>query len=78
MVKFGGQCLTEVDKNLFIEGQLLNDRHINYAQRLLHSQFPSIHGLCHTLLQGREKLTKIEQGLQIIFDRGNHWIVSSN
>ena len=43
---------------MLIEGQLLNDCHINYAQRLLHSQFPSIHGLGHTLLQDREKLSR--------------------
>ncbi len=70
-LKFGGQCLTEFDKNALIKCQLLNDRHINFAQRLLHNQFPNTEGLSHTLLQEREMKKIIERGLQVIFDRGN-------
>lgn len=77
-LKFGGQCLTQLDRTSLIEGKMLNDRHINFAQLLMHSQFPHADGLTHTLLQDREKVEKIKQGLQIIFDRGNHWIVASN
>ncbi len=74
---FSGQILTEIDKKVLTECDLLNDRHINFAQRLLRSQFPDAQGLGHTLLQQR-KTRQIEQGLQIVFDRGNHWIVASN
>ncbi len=73
-LKFSGQI---VDKKVLTECELLNDRHINFAQRLLRSQFPGAQGLGHTLIQER-KTRKLEQGLQIIFDSGNHWIVASN
>ncbi len=33
-LRFQGQFMTESDKNGSIEGDLLNDRHINYAQQL--------------------------------------------
>ena len=58
-----------LDKNSLVEGRLLNDHHINYVQRLLHSQFPSIHGLDHILLQDRENSNKIEQGLRLFLIR---------
>ena len=40
---------------------------------ILCRQFPNTEGLGHTLLQ-----KKIQNGLQIIHDRGDHWIVASN
>ncbi len=73
-LKFGGQCLTEYDKKALIECQLLNDRHINFVQRPLCNQFPSIDGLRHTLLQEQKTPQITECG---IFDRENHWIVAS-
>ena len=77
-LKFGGQCMTQKDKKTLVAGDFLNDRHINYAQCLLLIQFPKTRGLGHTLLQDRKKVDKIEEGLQIIHDRGNHWIVATN
>ena len=58
----------------------MNYRHINFAQQVLHNQFPHVEGLGYTLLQGKERSQsqKIGHGLQIIFDKGNHWIVASN
>ena len=73
-LKFDGLCL---DKQELLNGKL-NDRHINYAQRLLHNQFPDAEGLGHTLLQKRKPLKKIATGLQIIHDRGYHWIIAPN
>ena len=55
----------------------LNDRHINYAQRMLHTQFPHTEGLGHTLLQKRKQLKKIESGLQIIYNREDYQVVAS-
>ena len=71
--------MTESDRKAFLSNDLLNDRHINYAQILLHYQFPMVEGLQNTLLQkSKAKTNKINGGgLQIIHDRGNHWIVAS-
>ena len=55
----------------------MNDRHINYAQRILCKQFPDAKGLGCTVLQKRKPPKKIENGLQIVHDRDNHWIVAS-
>lgn len=71
-LKFDGLCLTHIDKQELLNGKL-NDRH-----RLLHNQFPDAEGLRHTLLQKRKPLKKIASGLQIIHDRGDHWIIASN
>ena len=71
-LKFDGVSLTELYKQELANGNKLNDRHINYAQKLLHNQFPKVGGLGHTLLQNRRPTKKIQCGLQIIYDRGDH------
>ena len=76
-LKFQGCLLTESDREAIALNELLNDRHMNYAQTLLHYQFPVIEGLHNTLLQKRRRQQKINCGIQIIHDRGNHWIVAS-
>ncbi len=60
-----------------LNGEKLNDKHINYAQRLLCNQFPNTQGLGDTLLQKKEPSKKIESGLQIIHSRGDHWVMVS-
>ncbi len=45
--------LTLSDEKDLVNNEMLNDRHINVAQRLLNIQFPDIEGLGHTLLQSR-------------------------
>ena len=79
-LKFGSQFITRLDEELLIECDWLNDRHINFAQRLLRSQFPDVMGLGHTLLQAipKEESKKIRCGVQVIHDRANHWIVASS
>ena len=73
-----GCCsLTLSDKNVLSQDKMLNDRHINFAQKLLLNQFPNTEGLQCTLLQNKMPRKKIEAGVQIIHDRGNHWIVAS-
>ena len=52
---------------------------INYAQRLIQNQFQNVKGLGHTLLQEKKYVKRIvDHGLQIIFNRNNHWVVASN
>lgn len=68
--------MTEADKGILTSGGLLNDNHINFAQRLLIHQFP-LTGLQYTILQTRKPAKKTKDGLQIIHDRGNHWLVAS-
>ena len=76
-VRFNGYLLTERDKGILTSGGQLNDNHINFAQQLLLHQFPSTEGLQYTILQARKPAKKIKNGLQIIHDRGNHWLVAS-
>ena len=65
--------MMELDKKA--EGDLLNDQHINYAQWFIQIQFPNNEGLGHTLLQEKKDVERIvDYGLQIIFDRNNHWL----
>ncbi len=73
-----GCYMTELDKDILLHGGLLNDRHIDFAQRLLSRQFPSVGGLVSTLYQMKVPAKKIKQGVQIIHDRGNHWILASS
>ena len=77
-MKVDGYMLTLSDEKDLVNNEMLNDRHINVAQRLLNIQFPDIEGLGHTLLQNRPPTKSISNGLQIIFVRGNHWIVASS
>ena len=51
---------------------------MNFSQRLLKQQFPSLGGLQSTLLQCcKENQKRISRGVQIVHSRGNHWIVAS-
>ena len=76
-LKFQGCLLTETDRETIVSDDLLNDRHINYAQTLLHNQFPLTEGLHNTLLQRKKRQHRIKCGIQIIHDRGNRWVVAS-
>ena len=80
-MKISRITLQHGQKEVILNGSLLNDVIINIAaQFLLKEQFPDILGLQSTLLL--EKPTaRYEQDkvyVQIIFDRGNHWIAASN
>ena len=77
-LKCYGCFMIQSDKVILEGGGQLSDRHINYAQTLLQKQFPLVQGLGNTLLQSRKPLQAIKQGLQILHDRGNHWLVASN
>ena len=79
-MKIGRITLQHGQKEVILNGSMLNDVIINAAQFLLKEQFPDILGLQSTLLL--EKPTaRYEQDkvyVQIIFDRSNHWITASN
>lgn len=74
-LKFDGIYLLDSDKQVVANKEKL---HINFAQRLLHNQFPSFQGFGHTLVQKKRPVALIQCGLQIIHDRNDHWIVASN
>ena len=72
--------LSVSDKAMLLNGGLLNDCHITFAQQLLLQQFPGTKGLQSTLFIDKmaSSEAKIDHGVQIIHDRTNHWIVASN
>ena len=76
-MKFQDCLLTETDKDAIVSGNLLNNQHINYAQTVLHNQFPLIEELHNTVLQRKKRQYIIKCGIQIIHVRGNHWVVTS-
>ena len=77
-VQHEGIVLTIRDKKSILEGEMLNDEHVNFAQQLLKAQFSSLNGLRSTLLQSKKQpLSECSQALQIIHSRGNHWIAAS-
>ena len=62
-----------------IEGQRrLNDRHINFAQAMLRSQFPQCAGLRNTLLQHRVEFNVANKIVHILHTRNDHWVVLFN
>ena len=52
-LKVDGYCMVQQDKITLEDEQLLNDNHINFAQKLLQIQFPETEGLIHTLFQSK-------------------------
>ena len=64
-----------------MRGEMLSDIAINIAQRLLKKQFPNLTGLQPTLYQLKDQTDEgviLENQLQVIHCRGNHWIVASS
>ena len=73
-VRHGRSFLTTAERDMINYGKQLNDKHINYAQMVIRSQF-SIKGMQLTLYQHTKKPSENE--FQIIHCRGNHWITAS-
>ena len=77
-VSFNSATLSMHDKEDILTGNELNDKHIDYGQRLLHVKFPHITGLRSTLFQQTcTAPTLSKSALQVIHCRGNHWITVS-
>ena len=66
------------DKLMIEEQRRLNDRHINFAQALLRSQFPQCDGLRNIVLQHRVEFIVKSKIVQILHTRSDHWVVISN
>ena len=77
-VQLAGIVLTSSDKQHILDGEKLNDRHINMAQGLLKQQFSEITGLKSTLLQAKKQRKEDDKlKIQIVHCRGDHWIAAS-
>uniref|UniRef100_A0A1X7UCZ9 Ubiquitin-like protease family profile domain-containing protein n=1 Tax=Amphimedon queenslandica TaxID=400682 RepID=A0A1X7UCZ9_AMPQE len=75
--------LSVLDKAVLLNGGLMNDCYITFAQQLLLQQFPGTKGLqsTHYIDKMASWETKIDLGIQIIqiiHDRTSQWIVASN
>ena len=77
-VTFDKLTLYLSDKVTIEEGSWLSDMHIEFAQRLLRSQFTSIEGLNYTVYQNKFNLDSTKKVLQVLHISGNHWVVVSN
>jgi hypothetical protein len=75
-LRFSDIVLNETDRATIECGALLKDQQMNFAQRLLKSQFPNINGLRLTLLQEQPHSSTTSNALQILHVRSNHWIVA--
>lgn len=77
-LRIGGIKLTSSDRDAIMNGQRLNDLVINFSQKVLKMQFPSIKGFQSTLVQEKKRKGTFEQGkVQIIHSHRNHWIVAA-
>ena len=77
LVQVGNCTLLISNKEcLLTPGFSLTDKHINFAQTLLRSQYPGVSGLTSTLLQYKSLPTKLAMGLQIIYCQTCHWVTA--
>lgn len=66
-------------KRVINSGKMLTDEHINLAQVLLASQFPSIDGWQNCLYSQVDGFTPVKhEAIQIHHISGNHWVTSSS
>ena len=67
-----------VDRCIITSGDLLSDKHIDFAQALLRKHHKELTGLNSTLLLANHRnLANSAPSLQILHTRGNHWIVAT-
>ena len=76
-MKFEDIVLSHDDCRILEGGDLLNDEHMNFAQRILKKQFPHINGLRLTLLQNQENISETSNAIQIFNIKKNHWICAA-
>ena len=70
--------LTMVDRRSITSGDLLSDKHIDFAQALLRKRHKELTGLNSTLLLAKHRnLARPPPSLQILHTRGNHWIIAT-
>ena len=72
--------LTNQDKEALVNGKWLSDKHVNAANKLLQSQYPTINGLQDTVVLAAA--SKYRSGakhfVQIMNISQSHWICASN
>ena len=77
-VQLGGIVLSNRDKAIIIDGEQLNDKHVDFAQLLLKMRFLGFNGLPSTLLQSKKQpLASTKHVVQVVHSRGDHWITIS-
>ena len=76
-IKIKDITLTNLDRRLISDGEKLIDKHINSAQRILHELFPNLNGLMLSFLQRRPLNGPISNSIQILYIRGDHWVVAA-
>ena len=69
--------LTNDDKRILETGEMLTDKHINFAQRLLKLSFPKINCLRLTVLQDKEHKEPTTNSIQILHVNRNHWVCAA-
>ena len=62
---------------MIVDGKMLQDQHINCAQRLLNQQFPAVNGLHSSLIQDKPIKGSTRDAIHIIHVRRNHWVVAA-
>ena len=78
-LQFGKDTLDTRDRMCLVEGRELSDKHVNFAQGMIKSQFSgtgtSITGLYSTLVQqsSQNVISLSSNAIQIIHCRQNHW-----
>ena len=76
-IRFKDIILLDSDHKTIRNREKLNDKHINFAQRLLKEQFPHLNGLRLTLLQNIPHDQPTSNAIQVIHVRDDHWIVAA-
>ena len=72
-IAFGHKVMTEADKEIVRLGELLTDKHMNFAQALIKKQFNDLSGLHCTLTISQLQAPMISENvLQILHISGNH------
>ena len=69
--------LIMAEKKAIETGEMLTDKHINLAQKMLKRQFPDFNGLRLTLLQNKPHRFPTSNTIQIFHIKGNHWVCAA-
>ena len=65
------------DRRILATEEMLTDKHINSAQRLLQLSFPEINLLRLTVLQDKGHKEPTTNSIQILHVNRNHWICAA-
>ena len=73
-------CLTDPDRESLVNGEWLNDKHVNAANELLQIKYPTVNGLQDPLVLAYNCTyhSGSQRFVQIINIAQSHWICASN